>query len=79
MFSRASAFGMTVVLSMSQRMGSAGLHLLNREMTTRLINANIPLLCGRLKGAEAGKCFVVFPLRDSGRERHLTARLTEPG
>lgn len=50
----------------SLRMGG-GLHLLNRVMTTSLINANIPLLCRRLKGQRPVNV-LLFPQRDSGRE-----------
>lgn len=77
-FYKASAFNIsTVVSSMPLRMGS-GLHLLYRGMATSLINANIPLLCKRLKGQRPVNA-LLFPLRDSGREGHLTGGLTESG
>lgn len=55
-----------------------GLHLRNSGVTTSLINANIPLLSRRLKGERPVKV-LLFPLRDSGRERRLTGGLTESG
>lgn len=45
--------------SMPLRMGGCS-HLLNGEMTITLVIANIPLLCGRLKGPETCKCSVLL-------------------
>lgn len=76
---KASAFNMSVTVfhcgfqhvTQDGRWG----HLLNKGMTSSLINANRPL-CRGLTGWRSVNV-LLFPLRDSGRGRHLTVGLTE--